>query len=64
MINEEKRENGEATNEEGVGNFFFCVVVKKSPSLSFQSVNSVFSLKKVSLFSLRRLLLVGKKPAQ
>ena len=32
MINEEKRENGEATNEEGVGNFFFCVVVKKSPS--------------------------------
>ena len=41
-----REENGEE-NEEGVGNFFFCVVVKKGVLLlSFQSVNSVFSLKK------------------
>ena len=60
-----REENGEE-NEEGVGNFFFCVVVKKGVLLlSFQSVNSVFSLKKkVSLFSTPRRLLVGKKHAQ
>ena len=48
MINEEKRENGEATNEEGVGNFFFCVVVKKeSFFLPFLSkVSIVYSVLK------------------